>query len=327
MRPILNVIAVGLLGLVLYFTLFGVVVDKPLSVGIFDRVYAKKRAYGLAIDEPKIIVAAGSSGFYSDRCETIAEEVGMPCVNLSIGLALGRETIMQQVKQVAKPGDVVLLPWEYRLYFLNAEDMRARISYPYIVRHEKAFLKGLGPKRSLDALFYFDLKYLFAAMLETENYVGGKRHGFDKEGRMTVQGDYRGHTEKVAAKYREKVEKEGSSAPETRKIAEMTESPAGFKEFMGWANANNITVYGVLSPSIDSGHLSQEAIDKMHTWFGTAKKGGFLNIEGNLQYPYTCFYDTREHLREECQIEHSHKIGKALAARLQTDRSAFEVGD
>lgn len=327
MRSILNVIAAGFLGLVLYFGLFGVVIDKPLSVGIFDRVYSYKRAYGQQFEESKIIVAAGSSGFYSVRCETIAEETGMPCVNLSIGLALGRETIMQQAMQLAKPGDVVLLPWEFRLYFLNAEDMRARISYPYIVRHEKAFLKGLGPKRSLDAFFYFDLKYLFAALLETESYAGGKRHGFDQEGRMTAQGDYRGHTEEVAAKYREKVEQEGSSASETSKIAELTEPPAGFEGFMNWANAHDVTVYGVLSPTIDSGQLSQAALDKMYAWFGTAKKGGFLTIDGNLQYPYTCFYDTREHLREECQIKHSHKIGEALAAHLQTDRSASEVGD
>ena len=317
MKPILSVIAASLLGLVLYSGLFGVVIDKPLSVGIFDRVYSQKRAYGQALDKPKIVLAAGSSGFYSDRCETIAEESGIPCVNLSIALALGRETILQQVKQVAEPGDIVLLPWEYRLYFLNAEDMRARISYPYIVRHEKSFLKGLGVRRSLDALFYFDLDYLFAALLETENYVGGKRHGFDKEGRMTLQGDYRGHTAEVAAKYREKVETAGSSAAETRRIAEMVEPPAGLMEFIKWANVNDITVYGLLSPSVDSGELSPEALDKMRAWFGMAEKGGFLEFKGNLQYPYTCFFDSREHLQEECQIQHSRVIGKGLAEQVR----------
>ncbi len=316
MKPILSIVAAILLGIAFYVGFFSFVIERPLSVGIFDRVYSQKRAYARQIDEPKIIVAAGSSGFYSVRCETIAKETGMPCVNLSIALALGRETMMQQVRQVAKPGDVVLLPWEFRLYFLNAEDMRARISYPYIVRYEKGFLSGLGPKRTLDALFYFDLKYLIGAMIETKEYVGGKRHGFDQEGRMTVQGDYQGHTEKVAAKYRDKVEKGGSSASETRKIAGMENPPAGLEAFIAWANARDISVFAVLPPSIDSAPVSGDAIDHMHQWFSSANNGGFIDIPGNLQYPYTCFYDTREHLREECQIEHSHKVGKALAERL-----------
>ncbi|MEZ6011347.1 MAG: hypothetical protein R3C08_05685 [Hyphomonas sp.] len=316
MKPLLNVVAAVVLGIACYIGIFAFVIEQPLSIGIFDRVFSYKRAYARQIDEPKTIVAAGSSGFYSVRCETIAEETGMPCVNLSIALALGRETMMQQVEQVAKPGDVVLLPWEFRLYYLNAEDMRARISYPYIVRYEKGFLKGLGPKRALDALFYFDPKYLMGALIETKEYVGGKRHGFDEEGRMTRQGDYQGHTEKVAVKYRDQVEKGGSSASETGKIAEMKNPPAGLEEFISWANSRDISVYAVLPPSVDSIPVSDDAVEHLHQWFSSAKSGGFIDISGNLQYPYTCFYDTREHLREECQIEHSHEIGKALAARL-----------
>jgi len=316
LNPLVKVLLAVLTGLVFYLALFGFVAEKPLSVGVFDRVYSKKRDYAHSIAEPKIIVAAGSGGLYSARCETIASQTGRPCVNVSIALALGRETILGQVKQIAKPGDIIVLPWEFRLYLLNVEDMRARIAYPYLVRYEKSLLAELGPERALDALFYFDIRYLFSVLLESNSFAAGKRHGLDRDGRLTLQGDYQGHTAEAGQKFREQISALRSTAVETRRVAELTASPAGLADFIEWANDNDMTVFGTLSPSIDTEPVVPAALANMTAWFSTSSDGGFLTIDNNAQYPNDCFFDTREHLNEECQIRHSRKLAAALKDRM-----------
>lgn len=184
---------------------------------------------------------------------------------------------------------------------------------------KKTILPALGLQRGLDALFYFDVKYFFSAMMESKNFAGGRRHGFDQEGRLTAQGDYQGHTAEVGEKFREQVSALNSSAGETRRISQLEEPPAGLKSFIEWANANDMIVFGTLSPSIDSEPVSPVALTKMQAWFSTSSKGGFLLLEGDSQYPNSCFFDTREHLNEECQTRHSRKIAAALKGKLSWD--------
>lgn len=303
-----------LLGIGLYSLVFGVIVSKPLSVGVFDRVYTTKKDYGNKIDGPKIIVAGGSGPFYSVRCEVIQTETNLPCVNISIAIALGRETILEQAKQVAKPGDIVLLPWEFRLYFLDADKMRARISYPYIIRHEKKLISALGFDHFSHALFYFDLKFLFNALLETSRFAAGKRHGFDADGRLTSNGDYQGHTAKVSEKFTEKLAALDSAALETPKIAALEEPPSRLPKFFKWAATNNVRVLGTLPASFNTSPIDVAAVEKIQAWYGDHAE--FFVLDNFSQYPKSCFYDTREHLNEECQIQHSKFIAAALIERL-----------
>ncbi len=316
MAAILKVIASIVTGILVYTFFFGVLIDKPLSVGIFDRVYSAKRAYGDAIKAPKIVVAGGSGPFFSVRCETIEKETGIPCVNISIAVALGRETILEQVKQVAKPGDTVLLPWEFRMYFLDADEMRARISFPYIIRHEKQLAPALGADHFLEALFYFDLKYLFNALAETSRYMGGHRHSFDKEGRLTPQGDYQGHTANAGEKFRDKIDDFHSSAEEMPKIAALETPPSRLMAFFKWAEARNIRVLGTLPSSFDTTAPDQKAIGKIQSWYATSDTAEFFVLDNLNQYSKGCFFDSREHLNEECQTIHSKKIAAALSSHL-----------
>ncbi len=316
MAAIGKVITAIAAGIAFYAFLFGIVIDKPLSVGIFDRVYSAKRAYGDTIEGPKIIVAAGSSGFYSVRCEVIEKKTGTPCVNISIALALGRETILEQVKQVAKPNDTILLPWEFRMYFLNADEMRARISFPYIIRHEKQLAPALGFDHFFEALFYFDLKYLFNALAETSRYMGGHRHGFDKKGHLTTQGDYQGHTANAGEKFRDKLDGLRSSVEEMPKIASLETPPSRLMAFFKWAEVHNIRVLGTLPPSFNTIAPDQKAIDKIRSWYAASDNADFFVLDNLGQYPKDCFYDTREHLNEECQIIHTQKIAAALSSHM-----------
>jgi hypothetical protein len=43
---------------------------------------------------------------------------------------------------------------------------------------------------------------------------------------------------------------------------------------------------------------------------------GFLILSTRSQYPRSCFFDSPEHLNEDCQIIHSTALGQALAACL-----------
>ena len=58
-----------LLSLSIYFVLFGVILDRPLSLGMFQQQIDAKLARGARVEGPKLVIIAGSNGPFSHRCQ------------------------------------------------------------------------------------------------------------------------------------------------------------------------------------------------------------------------------------------------------------------
>src|SRR5580692_4734346 len=101
-----------LASLLIYGVLFGVVLDRPLSLGMFRQQIDAKLARGAAIEGPKLVIIAGSNGPYSHRCETIEPLLGMPCANAGIALGIGLDYMFARWRPLLHPGDVVYMPLE-----------------------------------------------------------------------------------------------------------------------------------------------------------------------------------------------------------------------
>ncbi|MEX1377730.1 MAG: hypothetical protein AB1Z23_09720 [Eubacteriales bacterium] len=66
-----------------------------------------------SIDEPKIIMIAGSNYSFGIDSETIEEAFGMPVVNMGLHISYGMETVFSYVKNTINEGDIIILGLEY----------------------------------------------------------------------------------------------------------------------------------------------------------------------------------------------------------------------
>lgn len=110
-------IPASIVGLLICFQL-GVPTETSRWVHL---VYTKKIAYANSITRPKIIFASGSNTLFGIRCDRIEQEVGVPTVNLGTHGGLGLEYLLYKAKNVAKSGDVVILPLEYLHYYYDGK--------------------------------------------------------------------------------------------------------------------------------------------------------------------------------------------------------------
>jgi|ERR1035438_2256928 hypothetical protein len=107
-------------------------------------INAKKCLLAEAIPDHKLLLVGGSSTLFGLSAEQIQTQTGYPTVNLGTHAALGPEYIIHLAEQVAKPGDTVLISFEYEFY-----------DFPAAVK-----TKGWNDSLFFDYLFARDPEYL-----------------------------------------------------------------------------------------------------------------------------------------------------------------------
>ncbi len=98
--------------LLLYAVVFGVIFDRPLSLGFLRHQIEAKLARAATITGPKLVILAGSNAPYSHRCETIEPILGMPCVNGGVAVGVGLDYLFARWKPLLYSGDILYLPME-----------------------------------------------------------------------------------------------------------------------------------------------------------------------------------------------------------------------
>lgn len=133
---------------VVYFSLFYFQLGVPtyLSVGI-ERLYLNKTNYAEQYHQPKLVVISGSSAFYGIRCQTLQEEMGLGCLNGGTQIGLGIEYLLYRGRTWLKPGDIVLLPLEYRHY--KSRGVISDVLADYVIAFDPEYLKLLSWKARL----------------------------------------------------------------------------------------------------------------------------------------------------------------------------------
>ena len=110
--------------LLLYAAAFGLLLDRPLSLGQPRLQLDAKLARGAAIQGPKLVILAGSNGPYSHRCETMEPIFGLPCVNAGVAVGIGLDYLFARWEPLLHPGDVVYLPLEEAQYTMSPASSR-----------------------------------------------------------------------------------------------------------------------------------------------------------------------------------------------------------
>jgi len=299
----------------IYLIIFLFLVHKPLTVGIIGQYLERKTNYLSAINNNKIVILAGSNGRFSHRCETIEQEIKIPCANMSIAASFAISYIIDKTKPFLKAGDLVYLPLEYHQLRQSKKQMLSGLVAPYLAAYDKAYLFQLDSDGLLNSVGYFDLTFLISALGEMGLNAIGHERRFTLE-TMTPQGDERLHTKEKALPYRQYLETLWWQPPRTEDFDQTNAMARVLDDFLHWARQNQVIVVGGLPTTFNDKPIPTGLIKKLCRFY--INRGHyFVQLPNNSQYDRTKFYDAFNHLNEQSQIAHSKRIGLALRKILQ----------
>lgn len=81
-----------------------------------EKAYEYKLAQANTIQQPKVLVVAGSAAMFGVDSKAVAEALGRPVVNLGVNAGILPPYIQSYARQAIKPGDWVVLPVEYPMF-------------------------------------------------------------------------------------------------------------------------------------------------------------------------------------------------------------------
>jgi hypothetical protein len=310
----MKLLSVAFLGMLLYFGLHLGVLRKPLTIGYIKDAYEFKLGYARQLGAArKIVVVGGSSSLFGVRCQTIAAETGLPCVNMAVTAGLGVDLVLAKVEDVIRPGDVVLLPLEYDFYGAGAEGLRNNATAnTYLATYDRALLMRQDWRRLTAALLTLSLQDAYSSVVEMGLQTAGFQRRFTLS-QLTAQGDMTGHSPERGAEYAGYVASMPVVAPMAGSAVEDSEGMRLITAFIARHKERGVHVYGANPTTIDDGSPPApgfEAVERVWRQAGA----GFLALPNLGRYPRSFFYDTVNHLAEPFQIEHSRALARRLKA-------------
>jgi len=310
-----RIVIACLASILLYATLFGLLLDRPLTLGLPRALLDSTIARGSAIEGPKLVILAGSNGPYSHRCQTIEPILELPCVNGGVAVGIGLDYLFARWQPLLRPGDVVYLPLEQAQYIRSRAATVVGPDAAIMARHDRATLANLPPERWLGALFAFDLRALVMSMIELALTAARFRDPrAEVTGSVNAWGDHVGHTPTLGSANAMIL---ATARPEhlTAHAIEAGDGTRMVRAFLIWANANGVRVIGGLSTGFSDTPLPDATLTAIRTLYEGADTM-FMRLPNNSRYPRSAFFDTPDHLHEVAQIEHSTAVARALGALL-----------
>lgn len=303
--------------LVLYGLAFGCLLDRPLTLGRLRAQIDANLARGAATAGPKLIILAGSNGPYSHRCEIIGPLIGRPCINAGIAVGVGLDYLFTRWKPLLHAGDLVYLPLEEAQYARQHAATDLGPDAAIMLRHDRATLWAMPPRRQLAALFSSDLRAGIMSLLETALV----RSDFSDPraaaaGSTNASGDHVGHTAELGAPNRSALLAEHPFHPTSEDIGR------GYgrklvRDFLLWARDHRVQAIGGLPTGFADSPIAADSLDAIEAVYLDAG-AAFLELANHSRYPRAAFFDTPDHLNEPAQIRHSLAIGQALSAMVGT---------
>jgi hypothetical protein len=306
-----------LTSLALYVLLFSVVLDRPLSLGMFRQQIDAGLARGAAIEGPKLVIIAGSGGPYSHRCQTIEPLLGMPCVNAGVAVGIGLDYLFARWRPLLHPGDTVYLPLEEAQYIRTSVATSLGPDASIMFRHDWPTLSILPPGRFLGAAFSFGPRAALMSLIETGLVDLGFLDPREAvNGTTNAWGDHVGHTQALGE----------ANAARLAFIAPVHDNAAAIvggdgtaivRDFVRWAVAHDVRVVGGLPAGFAEWPIPRTTVRAIRAVY-TGAGGRFLDLGERGHYPRWAFFDTPDHLNEVAQIAHSRAVAAALAVMLAT---------
>ncbi len=309
-------LALACLGsLLMYFGLFALVLDRPLTLGALRARIDANLARGASIQGRKLVIIAGSNGPYSHRCQVIEPLVHRPCVNAGVAVGVGLDYLFTRWKALLQPGDVVYLPLEEAQYARPRAMAELGPDASIMLRHDRATLAAMPWRRQIAALFAADLRGAVMSVIESvlvDDGFNDPRAAVT--GTFNAWGDHVGHTAAIGAPNQPTL-KEFAPFHPTGNEVENGYGTAIVAQFLDWAASHQVQVIGGLPTGFIDSPIRPGALAAIRSLYD-AHAAAFLALPNLSRYPRSAFFDTADHLNEAAQIRHSVAVARTLRAML-----------
>jgi hypothetical protein len=316
-----RIVLPGLASLLIYGVLFGAILDRPLSLGMFRQQIDAKLARGAAIDGPKLVIIAGSNGPYSHRCETMEPLLGIPCVNAGVAVGIGLDYLFARWRPLLHAGDVVYLPLEEAQFTRSFGATSVGPDASIMFRHDRATLAQLSPDRWLAAAFSFGPRAALMSLIETALVWSGFEDPREAAlGSTNAWGDHVGHT---SAQGEANVARLAVVTPyhEPAEAIAHGDGTAMVRGFIQWALMHDVRIVGGLPADFADSPMPEATRVAIRAVF-TEAGARFIDLGDRARYPRSAFFDTPDHLNEAAQIAHSSVVAAELAVILAPAQAA-----
>ena len=257
----------------------------------------KKETIARRIRGAKIVFAGGSATHFGIRTKDVQEKLGIHSVNMGLHAAIELDYLLERLKQILSPGDVVILPLEYEYLMYNGEPNDRTVDY--IITYDKAFFKSLP--------FLEKLKYLInvtplklGQSLGTKLLFGKINEELGKGYNSSTLNENGDETWNVGNNRMDRL----VASPVKIQTGEFLETTGLkiLKDFNLWALRNHIAVYVTYANTL---YWPQYQSDLYYIYFNKVEKFFSKNNIDTIGNPYDffyskeLFYDTEYHLNQE----------------------------
>ena len=284
MNTIGRLISACLASLLFYALAFGFILDRPLSLGYLRQQIDAKLARAAAIEQPKLVILAGSNGPYSHRCEIIEPILRMPCVNGGVAVGIGLDYLFARWQKALRSGDILYLPMEEAQYVRAHATTAVGPDAAIMLRHDWRTLASLPTARWIAALFSFDLRAALMSPIETALQLV---HFHDPRAEVTgatnAWGDHVGHTAELAAVNRATL----AAAAPYHASAEQIRTGYGstlIAAFTRWATAHGMHVIGGLPTEFADAPIPDTTLQAIRSVY-VANGADFHTLPNFSRYP------------------------------------------
>ena len=266
------------LGVGIFAGLVSLAVGKPMvETRGFAASFERKKEIALALAEPKVIFAGGSSVDLGISAEQAAKLLGQPAVNMGLISPLGPQYVLAQARKVAKPGDTVVLPLEYYCYdWPGASNLWLDPMFvQYVTAQDGAYLKSLPWLYQANILARVSNPHLATALLR------GRVGKSSALGNMNGRGDRTDNAPEVRPE----------NAPARKKPLDqlkdgLSAKPKGLgalEEFLAWAKENGVRVVATFPNVGRNAAYNNETLDSVEKQITEFYKSLGVPVVGSLR--------------------------------------------
>lgn len=303
----------ALASLALYFAAFGLMLDRPLSVGLLRLEMRQKLARGARLPSPKLVILAGSNAPFSHSCRVIGAMLALPCENAGVAVGIGLDDLFARWRPLLHPGDIAYLPMEVQQYTITRAETRMDMDGGWLFRHDRALLWRLGLGRALGGAFAGTMPDAIESIAEMAAHAAGLGH---KHAMLAAQFDREG--DRIATPLATADPRFLDTLHRIEPGASAISHGHGSRlvaRFVRDETARGINIIGGLPTDFDTVKLPRADLQAIRALY-IGNGGRFVELPNRSRYPRRDFYDSEDHLAQPCQYLHSIAIAHALAAGL-----------
>lgn len=260
-----------------------------------------------SISSPKIILVGGSNVMFGYNSAFMEQKLKMPVQNMALAAGLGLSFILNEVKENASKGDIIILSSEY---FLNEGDDNLKLLLAELYPPANKYINYQNDYEKLKINYSYILKSLRSYLLiylfsknETEAEDVYTCDAFNDHGDIIDN-----------LRIKSKATIKDASYLTNQDYSESITKINNWADYMEKKGVKVFYVFPVFAES--QFKMNKEVIGKLELQLHKQLKIKIINTPEESVFPDSCFYDTIYHLKSPYHYEHTKNVTKYLKREL-----------